>query len=424
MLLWTEKIREKPIGKTIWIEEGKARAMARKARVVLAGTACFLAFLLLWSWSHRAPAAIPVHRVPVQQQSIYRSVTIPGVIETAQSAAIAPVSHATVTAVYVRVGDLVREGDTLCTLQPNDGLGVDSVSLLSLWHTAMQFGGETIVISSNPHALIAPCTGTVLALPETGQVVYQSMPCAAVANLSYLQIRAQVPTTSATDIQAGQTAHITAAEIEAETFAAVVASVTPLLPDQSAPTDPTNPIDPMDPTSPTDPTNPIDPTNKTDETKTQRVSGERSNIASERQSASNKTQNVSDANSDMNQDANRNTSMNANAAGTTATTTEVILPLRGKVDGLRPGYHVTATIATVYHPEAVVVPYAAIRQQDGQSLVFVIQEGKAQARSIEKGYSLGNVCEVTAGLSVGESVIVQPPTTLQAGDVVTGIEEF
>ena len=97
---------------------------------------------------------------------------------------------------------------------------------------------------------------------------------------------------------------------------------------------------------------------------------------------------------------------------------EALLSLNGNLDGLRPGYSVTAKIFTDYHPAAVVVPYEAVFQQGEQEYVFTIENGRARRTAIKTGYLLEQATEVIEGLEASCAVILSPPETLGDGDAV------
>ena len=69
-------------------------------------------------------------------------------------------------------------------------------------------------------------------------------------------------------------------------------------------------------------------------------------------------------------------------------------------------------------PRGVRVPQNAIVTRDGQSHVFVLQEGKVALRGIEIGIALGDGRQVLAGLAAGQSVVLDPPEALKDGDAV------
>jgi HlyD family secretion protein len=63
----------------------------------------------------------------------------------------------------------------------------------------------------------------------------------------------------------------------------------------------------------------------------------------------------------------------------------------------------------------VAVPRAALRQESGREVVFVVQDGRAERRAVTVGARQAEDVNVVAGLSSGERVVVEPPPTLQDG---------
>jgi len=66
----------------------------------------------------------------------------------------------------------------------------------------------------------------------------------------------------------------------------------------------------------------------------------------------------------------------------------------------------------------VLVPPAAIRQDAGADIIYVMQDGRAQRRAVTLGGVQGDVRQVLTGVSDGEAVIVDAPATLRDGDAV------
>lgn len=66
----------------------------------------------------------------------------------------------------------------------------------------------------------------------------------------------------------------------------------------------------------------------------------------------------------------------------------------------------------------MVVPKTAVRSDNGQSIVFVLHEDRAERRAVGVGMENGDQIEVTSGLTAGEKVIVDGPRTLKDGDKV------
>jgi len=69
-------------------------------------------------------------------------------------------------------------------------------------------------------------------------------------------------------------------------------------------------------------------------------------------------------------------------------------------------------------PRGALVPAAAIRQDDGKDVVFVMRDGRAQRRAVSLGGTLDDDRQVEAGVSAGDVVIVEAPAALKDGDAV------
>jgi RND family efflux transporter MFP subunit len=67
---------------------------------------------------------------------------------------------------------------------------------------------------------------------------------------------------------------------------------------------------------------------------------------------------------------------------------------------------------------AVLIPKEALRSQDGQDVVFVVEDGRAERRAVTVGGTQGGDALISAGVAAGEQVIVQPPAGLADGAVV------
>jgi len=71
-------------------------------------------------------------------------------------------------------------------------------------------------------------------------------------------------------------------------------------------------------------------------------------------------------------------------------------------------------------PKGVLVPADAIVQRDGKPAVFVVAEGRAQARSVTVApQDVGALKLVPAGVKAGERVVLAPPADLRDGAAVT-----
>jgi RND family efflux transporter MFP subunit len=62
------------------------------------------------------------------------------------------------------------------------------------------------------------------------------------------------------------------------------------------------------------------------------------------------------------------------------------------------------------------VPAAAIRQDAGRDIVFVLRDGRAERRAVSLGGTVGDDRQVQAGVAAGDTVVVDPPAGLRDGD--------
>jgi RND family efflux transporter MFP subunit len=69
--------------------------------------------------------------------------------------------------------------------------------------------------------------------------------------------------------------------------------------------------------------------------------------------------------------------------------------------------------------EAVLVPAAAVTRFGQMERVFVVDQGRASLRLVKAGRIQGDRCEILAGLSGGETLVVSPPAALRDGQAVT-----
>ncbi len=83
-----------------------------------------------------------------------------------------------------------------------------------------------------------------------------------------------------------------------------------------------------------------------------------------------------------------------------------------------PGTSARATLLLERRTGVLLVPAAAIRT-DGATMVFVVSDGIARARSVTLGLRQGELVEVRSGLTAGELVIVLGPETITDGMRVT-----
>ncbi|MCI3134668.1 efflux RND transporter periplasmic adaptor subunit [Phenylobacterium aquaticum] len=78
---------------------------------------------------------------------------------------------------------------------------------------------------------------------------------------------------------------------------------------------------------------------------------------------------------------------------------------------LKPGMTVEANLVIARRPDAILVPTRALRE----GAVWVARDGHAQRRAVQLGVQGVDRTEVTQGLAVGETVILDPPADLKDG---------
>lgn len=107
------------------------------------------------------------------------------------------------------------------------------------------------------------------------------------------------------------------------------------------------------------------------------------------------------------------------ATGTVKVTTTV----EDEAGRLRPGMFARVGIRYDRREQALLVPRAALIDQDGEQTVFVVGEDSiAQRRRLRTGYAEGDVVEVLDGLTDGERVVVTGQSQLRDGARVTIVE--
>jgi len=70
-------------------------------------------------------------------------------------------------------------------------------------------------------------------------------------------------------------------------------------------------------------------------------------------------------------------------------------------------------------PRGVLVPTSALRTEDNHDVVYVLAGKMAQRRTVTLGGTLGDSRQVLSGVSLGESVITDPPALLKDGTAVS-----
>lgn len=79
------------------------------------------------------------------------------------------------------------------------------------------------------------------------------------------------------------------------------------------------------------------------------------------------------------------------------------------------GYRVEAEFVLWEGADVIQVPTSALFRVDGQWTVYVIDNGRARQRSVDRGRSSGLLTQITSGLDAGEVVITHPGDQISEG---------
>ena len=63
----------------------------------------------------------------------------------------------------------------------------------------------------------------------------------------------------------------------------------------------------------------------------------------------------------------------------------------------------------------LLVPKAAVRTDNGQSIVFLVRDDRVERRAVKTGAAEGDQVEVLSGINAGDRVVVEGPDTLADG---------
>jgi membrane fusion protein (multidrug efflux system) len=88
---------------------------------------------------------------------------------------------------------------------------------------------------------------------------------------------------------------------------------------------------------------------------------------------------------------------------------------------LQAGMFAEGRLVAAARPNAVVIPEEAILPVQGNTLVYVVQDGKAVRRSVETGVRTPGFVEITGGITAGELVVVGGVERLTDGITVRAV---
>lgn len=84
----------------------------------------------------------------------------------------------------------------------------------------------------------------------------------------------------------------------------------------------------------------------------------------------------------------------------------VVITLSGTHTGLYSGTTASAVITTGSYPDVLTVPTAAIRTEDGKTVVTTVTNGTNSTVEVEVGTVFGSATEITSGLEEGDTVLI------------------
>ncbi|MGB5471114.1 MAG: efflux RND transporter periplasmic adaptor subunit [Woeseiaceae bacterium] len=92
--------------------------------------------------------------------------------------------------------------------------------------------------------------------------------------------------------------------------------------------------------------------------------------------------------------------------------------IQNKDGNIAPGMFGRFTIAYEMHPDALVVPAAALLDEDEQTTVYVVNNGQVTKRVVETGIREGHIVEILGGLGDNDNIVVVGHTGLREGSKV------
>lgn len=95
--------------------------------------------------------------------------------------------------------------------------------------------------------------------------------------------------------------------------------------------------------------------------------------------------------------------------GTTATETTVYIRPINTTSRLRPGYRVSAKVTVSVRPDAILLPYEAVAQDEaGEEYVLKVKDGQVVKEMIVTGAELESTVEICEGVAPEDLIVMQP----------------
>jgi RND family efflux transporter MFP subunit len=106
----------------------------------------------------------------------------------------------------------------------------------------------------------------------------------------------------------------------------------------------------------------------------------------------------------------------------TTGTVKVTAEIASYPEDTRPGDFAEVRIVTARHDTAVLVPSTALFEEQGENVLFVVQDGKAVRRVVEQGFIDGDFTEIVQGVGGGDLVVTKGQRQIQDGAAVAILE--
>lgn len=93
----------------------------------------------------------------------------------------------------------------------------------------------------------------------------------------------------------------------------------------------------------------------------------------------------------------------------------VTIEINSDTSLLKPGFSVDAKIITANRKDTLIVPDSSVFDYEGKSTIFVVENGKARLRSVEKGIESDDFIEILGGLKEEELILSKPDNSIKEG---------
>lgn len=93
----------------------------------------------------------------------------------------------------------------------------------------------------------------------------------------------------------------------------------------------------------------------------------------------------------------------------------VTIKIMGETNLLKPGYSLDVKIIIAVGKDIIKIPDTAVFDYQGQSKVFIVENGKAVLRTVKKRIANDNFVEIVEGLKEGDTILVKPDNNIKEG---------